>query len=112
MMSVVRWLVGAALFLALLFLSLDNAEVVTLRFFRVATWQAPLVFVVFVTFVAGVAIACGARPRAKHLPPRRPTGPLPRRRRRPPTGNRPSASASVPSLPRTRSGPCRCRRNG
>ena len=56
MMSVVRWLVGAALFLALLFLSLDNAEVVTLRFFRVASWQAPLVFVVFVAFVAGVAI--------------------------------------------------------
>jgi len=60
MMSVVRWLVGAALFLALLFLSLDNAEVVTLRFFRVATWQAPLVFVVFVTFVAGVAIGLAA----------------------------------------------------
>lgn len=60
MMSVVRWLVGAALFLALLFLSLDNAEVVTLRFFRVATWEAPLVFVVFVTFVAGVAIGLAA----------------------------------------------------
>ena len=60
MMSVVRWLVGAALFLALLFLSLDNAEVVTLRFFRVASWQAPLVFVVFVTFVAGVAIGLAA----------------------------------------------------
>jgi uncharacterized integral membrane protein len=60
MMSVVRWLVGAALFLALLFLSLDNAEVVTLRFFRVATWQAPLVFIVFVTFVAGVAIGLAA----------------------------------------------------
>ncbi|CAG0999907.1 hypothetical protein BURK1_02783 [Burkholderiales bacterium] len=56
MMSVVRWLVGAALFLALLFLSLDNAETVTLRFFRVATWQTPLVFVVFVAFVAGVAL--------------------------------------------------------
>ncbi len=55
-MGVVRWLVGATLFLALLFLSLDNAEVVTLKFFRVATWQAPLVFVVFVSFVAGVAI--------------------------------------------------------
>lgn len=60
MMRVVRWLVGAALFLALLFLSLDNAEVVTLRFFRVASWQAPLVFVVFVAFVAGVAIGLAA----------------------------------------------------
>lgn len=67
MMGVVRWLAGAALFLALLFLSLDNAEVVTLRFFRVASWQAPLVFVVFVTFVAGVAIglASGARRNAR-----------------------------------------------
>ena len=60
MMGVVRWLVGAALFLALLFLSFDNAEVVTLKFFRVATWQAPLVFVVFVAFVAGVAIGLAA----------------------------------------------------
>jgi uncharacterized integral membrane protein len=62
-----RWLIGAALFLALLFLSLDNAEVVTLKFFRVATWQAPLVFVVFVAFVAGVAIglASGAMRNAR-----------------------------------------------
>lgn len=60
MIGVLRWIVAAALFLALLFLSLDNAEVVTLRFFRVATWQAPLVFVVFVTFVVGVAIGLSA----------------------------------------------------
>ena len=60
MLSVVRWLVGAALFVALLFLSFDNAEVVTLRFFRVATWQAPLVFVVLVVFVAGVALGLTA----------------------------------------------------
>jgi len=56
MMGVVRWVLGAALFVALLFLSLDNAEVVTLRFFRVTSWQAPLVFVVLVVFVAGAAV--------------------------------------------------------
>src|SRR5204862_5967104 len=60
MMGVVRWVVGAALFVALLFISLDNAEVVTLKFFRVASWQAPLVFVVLVVFVAGVAVGVAA----------------------------------------------------
>jgi uncharacterized integral membrane protein len=60
MMGVVRWVVAGALFVALLFLSLDNAEVVTLKLFRVASWQAPLVFVVLVVFVAGVAVGLAA----------------------------------------------------
>jgi uncharacterized integral membrane protein len=60
MIGVVRWTVGAALFVALLFISLDNAEVVTLKLFRVASWQAPLVFVVLVVFVAGVAVGVAA----------------------------------------------------
>ena len=60
MMGVVRWIVGGAVFVALLFLSLDNADPVTLRFFRVATWQAPLVFVVLVVFVAGIALGLTA----------------------------------------------------
>ena len=60
MMGVMRWLVGGALFVALLAFSLDNADPVTLRFFRMTTWQAPLVFVVLVTFVAGVAIGLAA----------------------------------------------------
>ncbi len=55
-MSVVRWIVAAAVFLGLLLLSLENADPVTLRFFRVASWQAPLVFVVFASFAAGVAV--------------------------------------------------------
>ena len=59
-MSVVRWIIGATVFLALLFLSLDNAQSVTLRFFRVTEWQAPLVFVVLVVFVAGVAVGVAA----------------------------------------------------
>ena len=59
-MQIVRWIVGSAVFLALLFLSLQNADPVTLRFFQIASWQAPLVFVVFVTFVAGVAIGLAA----------------------------------------------------
>jgi uncharacterized integral membrane protein len=60
MIGVVRWIVGAALFVALLFLSLDNADVVTLRFFRAATWQAPLAFVVLCAFAVGVAVGLAA----------------------------------------------------
>ena len=55
-MGVVRWIIGASVFLALLFLSLDNAQTVTLRVFRVTEWQAPLIFVVFCAFAVGVAL--------------------------------------------------------
>jgi uncharacterized integral membrane protein len=54
-MQVVRWIVGAAIFLALLFLSLQNSELVTLKFYQWWSWQAPLVFVVLIAFVIGVA---------------------------------------------------------
>ena len=54
-MQIVRWIVGSAVFLALLFLSLQNAEPVTLKFFQLASWQAPLVFVVLIAFALGVA---------------------------------------------------------
>jgi uncharacterized integral membrane protein len=54
-MQIVRWIIAATVFLALLFLSLQNAETVTLKLFQFATWQAPLVFVVFTAFAAGVA---------------------------------------------------------
>jgi uncharacterized integral membrane protein len=54
-MQIVRWIVAAAIFLALLFLSLQNAEPVALKLFHVATWQAPLVVVVFAAVAAGVA---------------------------------------------------------
>ncbi len=54
-MQIIRWIVGACVFVALLFLSLQNAETVSLRFFNLASWQAPLAVVVLVTFAAGVA---------------------------------------------------------
>ena len=60
MASVLRWVVGATLFVALLFLSLDNTDPVTLRFFRAATWQAPLALVVLVVLVTGIAIGLAA----------------------------------------------------
>ena len=55
-MSVVRWIVMSLIFIVLLFISLQNADVVTLRIFSFYTWQAPLVFVVLIAFAAGVAL--------------------------------------------------------
>ena len=54
-MQVLRWIVGAALFLALLFLSLQNSDLVTLKFYHWWSWQAPLIFVVLIAFALGVA---------------------------------------------------------
>lgn len=56
-MSIVRWVVGVAIFLAVLLLSFSNAEQVTLRFFEFGSWQAPLIFIVFCAFALGVT--CG-----------------------------------------------------
>ena len=54
-MQVLRWIVGSTLFLALLFLSLQNSELVTLKFYHWWSWQAPLIFVVLIAFAMGVA---------------------------------------------------------
>jgi len=54
-MQIVRWIVGVTLFLALLFLSLQNSELVTLKFYHWWSWEAPLVFVVLIAFALGVA---------------------------------------------------------
>src|SRR6185369_3872686 len=54
-MQVLRWVVGSVLFLALLFLSLQNSELVTLKFYHWWSWQAPLIFIVLIAFAAGVA---------------------------------------------------------
>jgi uncharacterized integral membrane protein len=54
-MHFLRWIVGAALFVALLFLSLQKSELVTLKFYHWWSWQAPLVFVVLIVFAVGVS---------------------------------------------------------
>jgi uncharacterized integral membrane protein len=54
-MAFLRWVVVAVVFVALLYLSLQNSEKATLRFFNVAQWDAPLVVVVFIAFACGVA---------------------------------------------------------
>jgi lipopolysaccharide assembly protein A len=55
-MSVLRWILISVVFIVLLFISLQNADPVTLRVFSFYTWQAPLVFVVLIAFAAGVAL--------------------------------------------------------
>ena len=55
-MSVLRWIVVAVVFIALLSISLQNADPVTLRVFTFYTWQVPLVFVVLIAFASGVAL--------------------------------------------------------
>jgi len=54
-MAFVRWVVGVTLFVALLFLSLQNDELVTVRFYHWFSWQAPLVFLILIAFAAGAA---------------------------------------------------------
>jgi uncharacterized integral membrane protein len=54
-MQALRWIVGAALFVVLLLLSLQNSELVTLKFYHWWSWQAPLIFIVLMAFAIGAA---------------------------------------------------------
>jgi uncharacterized integral membrane protein len=54
-MGLLRWIVIAVVFIALVYLSLQNAQTARLTFFNVAAWEAPLVLMVFVAFACGVA---------------------------------------------------------
>jgi uncharacterized integral membrane protein len=108
-MQLLRWIVGVALFLALLLLSLQNSEPVTLKFYHWWSWQAPLIFVVLLAFAIGVAagLLAGAmrsarlkrqfnrlrRDRAPAEPAPAPHGAVP--------GERPSAAAP-PATPERR----------
>ncbi|TMG84545.1 MAG: DUF1049 domain-containing protein [Betaproteobacteria bacterium] len=47
-MALLRWIVGGVLFVALLFLSLQNSELVTVRFYHWFSWQAPLIFLLLI----------------------------------------------------------------
>ena len=50
-----RWVVGIIVFLALLLLSLQNADLVTVRFYHWFSWQAPLIFLLLIAFTVGAA---------------------------------------------------------
>ncbi len=96
-MSALRWIVGAVVFVALLFLSLQNAQPVELKFYGFWNWQAPLIFVVLVAFAIGVAagLVAGAM-RAARL--KRQLNRLRREQRRGGAGpvSRPPVDASSP----------------
>ncbi len=53
-MAFARWTVGIAVFAALLLLSLQNSDLVTLRFYQWFSWQAPLVILLLLAFASGV----------------------------------------------------------
>jgi uncharacterized integral membrane protein len=54
-MQIVRWIIGSTIFVALLFLSLQNSEPAHLKFYNLWEWTAPLIFVVLIAFALGVA---------------------------------------------------------
>jgi putative membrane protein len=55
-MAFLRWLVGGFLFVALLFLSLQNSDLATVRFYHWFSWQAPLIFLLLLAFATGVGV--------------------------------------------------------
>jgi len=55
MMRALRWIVGVTLFLALLFLALQNSDSVELKFYHWWSWRGPLIFLVLISFALGVA---------------------------------------------------------
>jgi len=94
-MQTVRWIIAATVFLALLFISLQNADTVTLRIFNVANLQAPLIFVVLIAFALGVAagLLAGAL-RASRL--KRQLNKLRRDQRGPVPGDAPAPANAYP----------------
>lgn len=50
-----KWILRAAIFFALLAFALNNQQVVTVNFFFGRDWQAPLVLVVLISFAIGLA---------------------------------------------------------
>jgi lipopolysaccharide assembly protein A len=53
-MTYVRWTVGVTLFAALLLLSLQNSDLVTVRFYHWFSWQAPLIILLLLAFASGI----------------------------------------------------------
>ena len=55
-MQALVWIFRLAVVLVLVWFAVRNAQVVTLNGFPDYSWQAPLVFVLLVAFVAGIVI--------------------------------------------------------
>ena len=59
-MRYLSWLLKGALFILLLGFAVRNSDVVTLRYYLGYAWQAPLVLVILVFFVAGAVVGVAA----------------------------------------------------
>jgi uncharacterized integral membrane protein len=55
LMWLLKWILRAAIFLALFVFAMDNRQDVTVHFFFGAEWRAPLVLVVLSAFATGLA---------------------------------------------------------
>ena len=53
-MTIVRWIVGVAVFFVLLIVSLKNSDPVKLWFFGWGPWEAPLILMLVIVFAVGV----------------------------------------------------------
>jgi uncharacterized integral membrane protein len=51
--SVVRWCIGLAVFGVVLLFALQNADLVSIRFYHWLSWQAPLIVLLLFAFAAG-----------------------------------------------------------
>jgi len=64
LMWLLKWILKAAIFFTLFAFALNNQQDTTVHFFFGTQWRAPQVFVVLITFTAGVAVgALGMVPR-------------------------------------------------
>jgi lipopolysaccharide assembly protein A len=54
LMWLLKWILKAAIFLALFVFAMDNRQDVTVHFFFGAEWRAPLVLVVLAAFATGL----------------------------------------------------------
>lgn len=59
-MRYVGWAVKAVLFLLLLGFAVKNTDMTVVRYYLGIEWRAPLVFVLLVTFAAGVLLGVAA----------------------------------------------------
>ena len=59
-MRIAGWLLRALVFLLLLGFAIKNTSPVVVRYYLGNEWQAPLVFVLLVTFAIGVAVGIAA----------------------------------------------------
>lgn len=59
-MRYLGWIVKAVLFILLLGFAVRNSDVVTLRYYLGYEWQAPLVLVILMFFVAGTIVGVTA----------------------------------------------------